>query len=247
MRKFNMKKSSIQKRGRRKFQEILWRVLCLGLAAILLTGCSFSFDDWYFVNGKWLEDVRNAHPSDSGQSDRQNTSDSQVDGDAPDSDSTDGDATGSEEDNEQDGASSINPWWDKLNPGDYEDLSFDEFLKLLFEDSVADDTLTLHFFLTDPETAGITPGPANLGLLEGVEEEETLSSIEECRKLLESYSREEMTREQRITADTWMPARRKPICNIITSPSSKAPDCTPACPIPWRNTLFTTRRTWRIT
>ncbi len=83
---------------------------------------------------------------------------------------------------------------------DYSDLSFDEFLDALFQEAANADTLTLHFFLTDPEKAGIEPGPVTLGRVEGAKEEE-LESIALLGEILESYPREELSREQRITAD----------------------------------------------
>lgn len=104
--------------------------------------------------------------------------------------------------------SSINSLIGKKNEKDdqeeiteYGDISFDEFVNLLFEESITSDTLTLHFFLADPEAAGITPGPVTLGIFEATDVEENLEEINACRKQLAKYSRDKMSREQRITAD----------------------------------------------
>lgn len=65
--------------------------------------------------------------------------------------------------------------------------SFDEFAEYLFRDAVNTDTLNLHFYLTDPESYGITPGPVTLGSFEAADPEENQAAIDACREQLESY------------------------------------------------------------
>lgn len=130
---------------RRKIVGYMKSFAVIVLVLTLLTGCSFSFDDWYFINGKWKEDF---------------------------------------------GYSAVD-----------EDLSFDDFLNELFAEAVNTDTMTLHFFLADPERAGIIPGPVTLGTFEAVDVKENLESIKACRRQLAIYSREELTEEQQITMD----------------------------------------------
>lgn len=82
-----------------------------------------------------------------------------------------------------------------------DDLSFDEFLKELFVDSASSDTMTLHFFLSDPESYGITPGPITFGDYGYKDKESSLKSLEDCRYFLDKFRKTGLDREQQISAD----------------------------------------------
>lgn len=82
-----------------------------------------------------------------------------------------------------------------------DDLSFDDFLEELFLDSVASSTMSLHFYLADPESYGITPGPVSIGGFGYEDKESSREAIDECRRILEQYRNAGLTREQQITAD----------------------------------------------
>ena len=145
------------------------RWLCLILAAVFLTGCSYTqelFKDWKLP----VED-RAVESSQSGEE------------------------SGAKRD-----SADASPWkkGDELRPGT---MDFDDFLESLFLDSATSNTLNLHFYFADPEGYGITPGPVTFGEFGYEDKELSAQSIEECRRYLERYSREDMDQDQRISAD----------------------------------------------
>lgn len=79
--------------------------------------------------------------------------------------------------------------------------SFDEFMEAMFLDNVNTSTMNLHFYLADPESYGITPGPVTLGGFGYEDREQSLESLRECRRQLRQFSRADLSREQRMDAD----------------------------------------------
>ena len=104
------------------------------------------------------------------------------------------------QDSDGETSSSGSPWkrGDGMRP---ELLSFDDFLESMFLESANSNTLNLHFYLADPEAYGITPGPVTLGEFGYEDKELSAQSIQECRNYLKRYSRDDMTRDQKISAD----------------------------------------------
>lgn len=157
--------------------------VCLLTVAGLLCGCSFQWNKWYVLDGQqaWREWFGGAG-EDSERSEIAEKDDA------------------SEADGE--GTDKQNSLWDNAQQyGFSEDMSFDEFTEYLFRDAVNTDTLNLHFYLTDPESYGITPGPVTLGSFEAADSEENQAAIDACREQLESYQTQEMDRDQQITMD----------------------------------------------
>lgn len=87
-----------------------------------------------------------------------------------------------------------------------EQEKFDDYLWDTFEESVTDDTLTLHYTVADPESYGLTPPEATFGEEPITDEtiaedkEETEEEIDE----LEAFDYELLTGEQKYTYDVMM-------------------------------------------
>lgn len=158
---------------RNKRNRILKMTICVVLVISLLTGCGFQWNKWYFLDGEqgWKDLVE-------GFKEEFREANSYADW-----------LAGGDGNLHQD------------ESAEQEDFSFDEFMDYMFRDSVNSDTMTLHFYLTDPEAYGITPGPVSIGTLEAVDQEENLLAIEECRAQLKQYEAEDLSREQQITMD----------------------------------------------
>lgn len=162
-----------KRRGAMKYVRI---IICILTMSAMLCGCSFKLNRWYFLDGGdgWKELLG---------------------------------IDGSEEENasealQEEASEQKKSPWGKVDGGNIPvDYTFDEFMELMFLDAVSSDTLTLHFYLTDPESYGILPGPVTLGSLEAADAEANTMAIEACRQQLNKYSLEELDREQRITLD----------------------------------------------
>jgi len=84
-----------------------------------------------------------------------------------------------------------------------EQKKFDEYLQESFEESVVNDSITLHYTLAHPENFGITPPEATLGET-GVSEEEIaadLAETKEEREELLTFNYDYLTYDQRFTYD----------------------------------------------
>lgn len=160
---------------RKGFLKYVRVIICILTISAMLCGCGFRLNRWYFLDGGdgWKELLG---IGDSGEE-------------------------GTEALPQEASGQKKSPWG-KVDGGNLPvDYTFDEFMELMFLDAVSSDTLTLHFYLTDPESFGIDPGPVTLGSLEVADEEENAMAIEACRQQLEKYALEELDREQRITLD----------------------------------------------
>ena len=84
-----------------------------------------------------------------------------------------------------------------------EQEKFDTYLQESFEESVTDDTVTLHYSIAHPENYGITPPEVTLGEVDFSEETlaEEVAEIEEEMKELEAFDYELLTDDQQLTYD----------------------------------------------
>ena len=80
--------------------------------------------------------------------------------------------------------------------------SFDEYLANLFVEEVSQNTLTLHYTLTDPASRGILPGEnVSLGDLSKSGRKEQLQSCQRKYDILESYHYSTLSTPQRFSFD----------------------------------------------
>lgn len=83
-----------------------------------------------------------------------------------------------------------------------EQKKFDEFLEEQFIDSVEEDSLSLHFYVKNPEDFGIKEPEADVG---SYSYDELKKSVEECKEVqkeLKTFKYKALSKEQQITYDT---------------------------------------------
>ena len=83
-----------------------------------------------------------------------------------------------------------------------EQEAFDAFTELVFRDSIQQNTISLHYYLTDPEAFGITDYPITLGDYSSQAIRDSRASDEELlRQLQTDYDYDTLTRDQQLTYD----------------------------------------------
>ncbi len=191
---------------RKKLVRYLKTSICVVLVASMLTGCGFQWNKWYFLdgNGGWkelVEEFKEEFREANSYADMIVGGDGNLDREVTQDKSTQNDSAAQGEESNSGSKDGKSPWGGAESKGFLADLSFDEFVEYMFQDAVNSDTMTLHFYLTDPEAYGITPGPVSIGTLEAVDREENQLVIEACREQLSRYEEEDLSREQQITMD----------------------------------------------
>ncbi len=83
-----------------------------------------------------------------------------------------------------------------------EQAAFDAFTETVFRDSLCQNTISLHYYLTDPEAFGITDYPITLGEYSSQAIRDGQSADEELlRQLQTDYDYDSLTEEQQLTYD----------------------------------------------
>ena len=77
--------------------------------------------------------------------------------------------------------------------------SFDDFCTKLFQDEVTDNTMNLHFTLTNPKAAGIDSYDVTLGSISGNSPKESAQELEKLRNQLKQSPRHSLNREEKLT------------------------------------------------
>ena len=79
--------------------------------------------------------------------------------------------------------------------------AFDEFLLQLFRSEVAQNTISLHFSLSSPESYGITEVPISLGSISSQAANENRAALENTTAALKRFDREKLSKTRQLTYD----------------------------------------------